>query len=107
MQVTFYFRDEDMYLVRMLDELARRQRRSRSAVLLSILEEYFQRGKRLGEILVDIGGATPEDIEQGLKIQRKVGGRPLGEILVEKGIASSEDVEHALTIQSRVRASQQ
>jgi len=61
----------------------------------------------LGEILVDIGGATPEDIEQGLKIQRKVGGRPLGEILVEKGIASSEDVEHALTIQSRVRASQQ
>ncbi|RLE31570.1 hypothetical protein DRJ54_00145 [Candidatus Acetothermia bacterium] len=104
MQVTIYFGDEDSYLIELVDELARRERKSRSAVILSILEDYFSRGKRLGELLVRRGAATPETIEKALSVQRSGEMRArIGEILTELGLVSPEEVERALLVQSRVR----
>jgi len=103
MQVTLYFGEEDEYIIRLVDEKARRERKSRSAVVLSILEEYFERGKRLGEILVDLKVLSPHQIEQALKIQKEENhARPIGKILVERGWAEESAVEKALRIQERV-----
>lgn len=106
MQTTIYYSDEDQYLIDLVDQVARRERKSRSAVILSILEEYFERDKRLGEILVDMGVISPRQIEQGLAYQQESEEkRPLGEILVERGLAPSVAVERALAVQSRFRRS--
>lgn len=106
MQTTIYYNEEDQYLMDLVDQVARRERKSRSAVILSILEEYFERGKRIGEILVDMGFLSPRDIELGLSRQEKSPDpKPLGEILVEEGLVPHEAVERALSIQSRFRMS--
>lgn len=102
MQVTLYYNNEDRYLLELVDELAQRQRKSRSAVIMSILEEHFERGKRLGEILVDMGAVTAEDIEEALEEQRtSPRPRKLGEILVEKGRVEDGLVRRALVVQGR------
>jgi len=104
MQVTMYFSDEDKYLIDLVDEKARRERKSRSAVMLSILEEYFGRDKRLGEILIALGVTTPQAVERVLELQQGRGAsRRIGELLTEAGLASAEAVERALFIQGRVR----
>lgn len=105
MQVTIYYSDEDEYLIDLVDEEARRERKSRSAVILSILEEHFERDRRIGEILVDLGQVTPQEVEEALEVQRTMNGnRPLGEILVDKGLVDDEAVKRALTIQARFKA---
>jgi type II secretory ATPase GspE/PulE/Tfp pilus assembly ATPase PilB-like protein len=43
---------------------------------------------RLGEVLVDAGLATREDIEAALVEQRKQGGKRIGEVLVEMGVVT-------------------
>ncbi len=102
MQVTLYYSGEDRYLLELVDQLAEQQRKSRSAVIMSILEEYFERGKRLGEILVDMRAVSVREVEEALAEQR-AGGRPrkLGEILVEKGSVQDELVRRALVVQGR------
>lgn len=52
---------------------------------------------RIGEILVERGDATHEDVQSALEIQKK----PLGEILVEKGSVAPEAVESALALQKK------
>jgi len=104
MQVTLYYSEEEKYLLDLVDKVALQQRKSRSAVIMSILEEYFEREKRLGEILVDLGALDPERVEEALREQEAEGRRRrIGEILMEKGWVRSQDVERALIIQSRVR----
>lgn len=106
MQVTLYYNEEDKYLLDLVDKLALQQRKSRSAVIMSILEEYFERDKRLGEVLVDLGVLDPARVQEALAEQEREGRRRLiGEILVEKGWARPREVERALLIQSRVRRS--
>lgn len=106
MQVTLYYNEEDKYLLDLVDRLALQQRKSRSAVIMSILEEYFERDKRLGEILVDLGVLDQARVSQALVEQEAEGRKRLiGEILVEKGWVRPKDVERALLIQSRVRRS--
>ena len=103
MQVTLYFAEEDAYLIKLVDQVARRERKSRSAVVLSILEEYFEQGKRLGEILMDLKVLSRHQIEQALKIQKEEGhARPIGQILVEQKWLDGSAVEKALRIQERV-----
>ncbi len=57
-------------------------------------EEY----KRIGEILVERGDVSREEVAKVL-----AGQRPLGEILVEKGLISPDKVVSALTEQDHVR----
>ena len=52
--------------------------------------------KKLGEILIESGDVSQDQLQIALQEQEK----PLGEILVEKGITTSEKVENALKIQS-------
>lgn len=104
MQTTIYYSDEDQYLMDLVDQVARRERKSRSAVILSILEEYFERDKRLSEILVDMGFLKPRQVEEGLARQKESQEhKPLGEILVDEGLIPPEAVERALAVQSRFR----
>jgi hypothetical protein len=99
-----YFSDEDKYLIDLVDEKARRERKSRSAVVLSILEEYFERDKRLGEILVDLGAVSPNVVSKGLELQREqFKDKPLGEILLDHGLVDEDALDRALMIQGRAR----
>lgn len=58
--------------------------------------------KKLGEILVERGDLTPEDMAKVLGNQKRI-----GEILVETGLAEPSLVEAALVEQRRVREAQQ
>ncbi len=104
MQVTLYYSDEDQYLMDLVDQKALRERKSRSSVVLSILEEHFEQGKRIGEILMDLGTLNARELEAALERQRsKDSNRQLGEILVEEGLVDASHVDRALTIQGRFR----
>jgi len=54
--------------------------------------------KQLGEILLDRGWLQPDQLEQGLAIQNRQGGL-LGQILVELGFVTEEQVVQAVTEQ--------
>lgn len=104
MQTTIYYNDADSYLMKQVDAKGRRERKSRSAVILSILEEYFESQKRLGEIMVDMGALSHADLAKGLNLQKtRFTEKLLGDILLEEQIATAEAVERALVIQSRSR----
>jgi hypothetical protein len=101
-QTTIYYNDGDAYLMRQVDAKGRRERKSRSAVILSILEEHFEREKRLGEILVDLGVLSHSDLAKGLELQKtKFADKLLGDILLEERLVEPEAVERALIIQGR------
>ena len=68
MQTTIYYNEEDSYLIRQVDAKSQRERKSRSSVILSILEEYLESQKRLGEILVDIGVLSHSELAKGLEL---------------------------------------
>jgi len=104
MQTTIYCNNEDAYLMSQVDAKGRRERKSRSAVILSILEDYFESNKRLGEILVDIGMLNHSDRCKCLELQRtRFTDKLLGDILLEEQYVSPEAVERALMIQDRQR----
>ncbi|MFQ5796498.1 MAG: hypothetical protein ACE5JP_15815 [Candidatus Bipolaricaulia bacterium] len=101
MQTTIYYTAEDSYLIDKVEDKAMRERKSKSAVILTILEEYFERDKRLGEILVDLGKITWDDLSRGLEIQTQRKGRRLGEILLNEQLIDERDLRRALFIQHR------
>lgn len=102
MQVTIYHSKEDQFLLEMVDKKGRQERKSRSAIILSIVEEYFEREKKIGEILMDLGAVSQSDVAKGLKLQKNTfTEKLLGEILIEEEVVEKEAVERALTIQSR------
>ncbi len=104
MQTTIYYSDGDAYLIEQVDMKGRRERKSRSSVILSILEEYFEREKRIGEILVDLGAVTPSKLAQGLDMQKKkFTDKLLGEVLLEQELVEKDALDRALMIQGRSR----
>jgi two-component system, chemotaxis family, sensor kinase CheA len=54
--------------------------------------------KKLGEILVERGDVSPEELQDVLRQQR-----PLGELLVDKGVVSPEKVQSALGEQQHIK----
>ena len=54
--------------------------------------------KQLGELLVEHGAITREQLEKALVFQKENGGL-IGEILVELGFLREEDIAQALTVQ--------
>jgi len=102
MQTTIYYNEEDAYLIAQVDAKSRRERKSRSSVILSILEEHFESEKRLGEILVDLGVLSHSDLAKGLELQKtRFTDKLLGDILLEEQLVDREAVERALVIQGR------
>jgi two-component system chemotaxis sensor kinase CheA len=62
----------------------------------------FQTEKRLGEILVERGVLSEEELESVVEIQESEKTR-LGDIIVKKGMASEDDVQDALKQQDQIK----
>lgn len=60
--------------------------------------DYKRKKVRLGDVLVQNGVITEEDLQRGLERQ-KGSGRKLGETLVDEGIATEENIARALSNQ--------
>ncbi|MCF7890491.1 hypothetical protein K9M78_04660 [Candidatus Bipolaricaulota bacterium] len=101
MQTTIYYKDEDEYLIDKVEEKANRERKSKSAVILSILEEYFEAERRIGEILNDMGAVTFDRIKDALEAQEQGTDKKLGEILVENDYVREVDLDRALQVQDQ------
>lgn len=56
--------------------------------------------KYLGEILLEKGDISKDQLETALQEQEQEQGKRLGEILVEKGITTTEKITNALKVQS-------
>ncbi|HEY5960742.1 MAG TPA: hypothetical protein VIV60_29510, partial [Polyangiaceae bacterium] len=67
-----------------------------SASLEHATELQKRKGTRLGEVLIEAGLATPEDIEKALAEQRRRGGRRIGQILVDMNLVSEVDLSMTL-----------
>jgi len=88
--------------MKQVDRKSRRERKSHSAVILCILEEYFEPEKKLGEILVDLGILFETELSRGLDLQKsKFKEELLGDILVDEGLIKEQALEDALMIQKR------
>lgn len=102
MQITIYYQDRDEYLMDKVEQKAERERRSKSSVILSIIESYFEAEKRIGEILTDMDAASPDQISEGLEEQKEERKEDkLGRILLDKGYVREVDLDKALAIQTR------
>lgn len=87
--------------------------RSRVADYIDLIHKLPEDKTRLGEILVECGVLTRNELEEGLRIQGQAGGAdvrccpadasPIGEILVAKGAVQRELVDAALEKQKVVR----
>jgi len=99
-QTTIYYTEQDKYLLKLVKKKADRERRSKSSVILSILEEYFEAEKNIGGILQDLGVLSSEQLEEALSLQQNgKSGKRLGQILKNKGYIQQEELERALEIQ--------
>jgi type II secretory ATPase GspE/PulE/Tfp pilus assembly ATPase PilB-like protein len=67
-----------------------------AAALEQATELQKRKGTRLGEVLIEAGLATAEDIEKALSEQRKRGGRRIGQILIEMNLVSEVDLSMTL-----------
>lgn len=101
MQTTIYYKDEDEYLIDKVEEKANRERKSKSAVILSILEEYFEAERRVGEILNDMGAVSTDEIKDALEAQEQEKDKRIGEILVENDYVREVDLDRALQVQQQ------
>ena len=102
MQTTIYYREEDQYLMEKLEEKSSRERKSKSAVILSILEEYFESDRRVGEVLKDLEALDNSQLKEALNHQEDEGEeRKLGQILLERDQVQEVDLDRALAIQER------
>jgi len=101
MQMTIYYTGEDGYLIQKVEEEAEAQRKSKSAVILTALEHYFEADRRVGEILVDMGRLDYRQLQKALEIQKDDSSRRLGEILLESDMVRMADLNRALAIQGK------
>lgn len=102
MMMSIYYRKEDEWLLQKVDSRCARERKSRSAVILSILEEYFEREKRIGEILQDMGFISLEQLEEALELQKgERKQKKLGQILKEKGVITEKHVQRVVGVQRK------
>ncbi len=99
MQTTIYYREDDEYLIDKLEEKAKRERKSKSACLLTILEGYFEAENRVGEILRDMGVLNDDEIQRCLDRQKE-DDKMFGEILLEENYVTEIDLDRALSIQN-------
>ena len=67
------------------------------ARLHQILNQY-QKRISVGDLLINLGLITPQQLDEGLAHQKKIGGR-LGEILISKGFITENALVDALSIQ--------
>lgn len=104
MMISIYYRKDDEWLLEKVSEICARETRSRSAVILSLLEEYFERDRKIGEILKDMGLVSLDELQQAIELQKKhKNEKKLGQILEEKGAVTKNNIQRALRSQRRAR----
>ena len=100
MQTSIYYQKEDRYLFDKVEELAKWERRSKSAMILAILEEYFEAGRKLGGVLKDMQAITEAELRESLSIQKNgENDRRLGRIMVERKLIDEVQPHRALSLQ--------
>ncbi len=104
MQMTIYYTEDDQYLIDKIEEEAEAHRKSKSAVILTALEHYLERNRRVGEILCDMGRLQQKELQAALGMQKKAGGQKLGEILLAEDMVRVQDLNRALAIQGRLNS---
>ena len=101
MQMSIYYKEEDQYLIEMVQKLADRKRMSKSAMILSILEDYFEAEKRIGQILKDMQVVDTDQLNDALNLQeKKKEDKRLGEIMVERDYVEEDQLHRALQVQA-------
>lgn len=75
-----------------LGQILVEQRRVSQGAITQAMELQKRKRMRIGEVLVEAGLATPEDIKVALEEQRRRQGRKLGEVLVALGTITEADV---------------
>ena len=101
MQMSIYYQKDDEYLIDLIEKRADRRRMSKSAMILSILEEYFEAEKRIGEILRDMQAIEEEQVEKALKVQEEKEDKRLGKIMVERDYVEKDQLQRALQVQKK------
>ena len=102
MQVSIYYKEEDRHLIDMVEKLAARERMRKSAMVLSILEEYFESTKKIGQILKEMQVVNNAQLNEALSIQKnKEPDKQLGEILVEGNYINEKQLQRALKLQTK------
>ena len=101
MQMSIYYQEDDEYLIDLVEKRANRRRMSKSAMILSILEEYFEAEKRIGEILRDMQAVEEDQVEKALKVQREKEDKRLGKIMVERDYVEKDQLNRALQVQQK------
>ena len=100
MQLSIYYTEEDGDMIKTIETEAKIQRRSKSALILSILEKYYKKKRKLGKILSDIAFLSDEQIRRALEIQKKEKKRRLlGEILLDEGFIEEKQLRESLFLQ--------
>ena len=100
MQITICYTKEDKDLMAKIEAEAKSQRKSRGAFILSILEDYFEKRRRLGGILRNAAALSSGQLDKALEIQRKDQKRRLlGQILVDEGFVEEKTLRETLSAQ--------
>ena len=97
--MSIYYQEDDKYLIDLVEKRADRRRMSKSAMILSILEEYFEAEKRIGEILRDMNAVETKHVEKALEVQKDQEDKRLGKIMVERDYVEEDQLQRALEVQ--------
>lgn len=105
MQISIYYQAKDRYLFDKIAKRSKLERKSNSAMILSILEEYFETGKKVGQILKDMKAISTRQLQESLKTQtEEMQKRKIGEIMLAKGFIQEDQLIRALEVQIKQNA---
>jgi type II secretory ATPase GspE/PulE/Tfp pilus assembly ATPase PilB-like protein len=79
-----------------IGEILLEQQKVERAALDQAAALQKRKGTRLGEVLIEAGLVTAEDVELALSEQRKRGGKRIGQILVDLKLVSESDLAQTL-----------
>ncbi|MEF8850658.1 MAG: hypothetical protein V5A81_07745 [Candidatus Bipolaricaulota bacterium] len=100
MQLSIHYKEKDKYLIEKLEKLAERRRMSKSACILSILEDYLESDNLVGQILKDMNLLDKEQLQQALLKQRKAEDhKKIGQIMVNLDYVNEDQLNRALEVQ--------
>lgn len=102
MQLSIYYKEEDKDLIGDIEKEAKAQRKSKASFVLSLVQDHFEKKKRLGEILRSISTLSNDELNKALEIQQKEKKRRLlGEILLDEGFVEEKILRESLVLQKK------
>jgi len=100
MQITIYYTKGDKDLIVEIEAEAKSQRKSRGAFILSVLEDYFEKKRRVGAILRSVAALSNDQLNKALEIQKgEKKRRLLGEVLLDEGFVDEKTLRESLSVQ--------